>query len=74
MKIYEFLSLNEQDRYQAVWDNGKHSDLQNSGGGKNNMPPNLESHPCDLLQRGAGAVRMTMKVTLPKKLKRSRFI
>jgi hypothetical protein len=24
MKIYEFLNLNEQDRYQAVWDTGKH--------------------------------------------------
>lgn len=28
MKIYDFLSLNEQDRYQAVWDEGTHIDTK----------------------------------------------
>lgn len=28
MKIYDFLNLKEQDRYQAVWDKGKHIDTK----------------------------------------------
>lgn len=28
MKIYEFLRLDEQGRYQAIWDNGKHIDTK----------------------------------------------
>jgi len=32
MKIYEFLILPEQERYQAVWDNGKHIDTKAKNG------------------------------------------
>jgi len=28
MKIYEFLSLPEENRYEAVWDDGKHIDTK----------------------------------------------
>ena len=32
MKIYEFLSLTEQDRYKAIWDIGKHIDTKSKDG------------------------------------------
>jgi len=32
VKIYEFLCLKEQERYQAVWDNGRHIDTKAKDG------------------------------------------
>jgi len=32
MKIYEFLSLPEENRYEAIWHNGKHIDTKEKDG------------------------------------------